>query len=321
MEILKHKAMEPRRTKALAVLLGSLLLISATLAWIGRPETRLVVDKDLFAVKETEKINRVLMVRKSDTVDLTFDGSWTVNGKWDADLQMIKVLMAALRQIVPHRPVAASRVDTVNKQLGERGTRVVLSDSDGTEMKLIAGGNSAKSEAWFRKEGEEQPYVVIIPGYRVYVSGIFEMDASGWRNKRIFDFNWRNFKSLTASYAKEPKAGFRVEMKQRYFGIQDMAEVDTTKLNDYLDAVSLLLATRFVTRPEPMADSIVRTSAVARIDIRDIADRIYSLELFAPRKDDDEVFGRLADGQVVAFDRSDVIGIVRRRGWFEVNER
>lgn len=318
---MKHKDMEPRRTKALALLLVSLMLLSATLAWLGRPEARLVVDKELFSVKETEKINRVLMIRKTDTVDLTFDGSWTVNGKWDADIQMIKVLMAALRQIEPHRPVAASRVDTVNRQLHERGTRVLLSDTDGMEMRIIAGGNAAKSEAWFRKEGDERevPYVVVIPGYRVYVSGIFEMDASGWRNKRIFDFNWRNFKSLTATYPKEPKAGFRVEMKQRYFGIQDMEEADTAKLNDYLDAVSLLLATRFVNRTEPVADSIVRTSPVARIDIRDIADRIYTLELFAPRKNDNEVFGRLADGQVVAFDRPDVIGIVRRRGWFEAS--
>lgn len=312
--------MDPRRTKALAVSLVVLLMLSAALTWFGRDDAQLVVDKQLFAVDDTEKVNRVTMTSSTDTVDLTFDGKWSVNGKWDADIQMIKVLMATLRQIEPHRPVAAARVDTVNKQLNGRGTKVMLAFADGSERAFIVGGNQAKSEAWFRKEGEQQPYIVIIAGYRVYVSEIFEMDASGWRNKRVFDFNWRNFKSLTASYPKEPKAGFGVEMKQRYFGIRDMEKVDTTKLNDYLDAVSLLMAKRFVEKAEPVADSIVRGSAVARIDILDIADRKYTLELFAPRRNDAEVFGRLADGQVVTFDRADIVEIVRRRAWFEARK-
>lgn len=309
--------MDSKRNKILALGLIALILISAALAWVGRKEDRIVIDRDTFAMDETEKINRVTLVRPADTIDLSFDGTrWSVNERWDADIQMIKVLMATLGQAEPHRPVAASRVDTVNAQLALRGTRVTLFMSDGSQRGFVAGGNAGKSEAWFRQEGETQPYIMIIPGYRVYVSGIFEMGTSGWRNKRIFDFNWRNFKSLTANYPREPKAGFSVEMKQRYFGIRDLKEADTTKLNDYLDAVSLLLARRYVDRVEPVVDSLLRQGPVARIEIRDIADRTYSLELFAPRKQDEEVFGRLADGQVVAFDRPDIVGIVRRRNYF-----
>ncbi len=41
-----------------------------------------------------------------------------------------------------------------------------------------------------------------IPGYRVYVSGIFELDESGWREKRVFAFNWQNFQKLDAHFPK-----------------------------------------------------------------------------------------------------------------------
>ncbi|MBL7852591.1 MAG: DUF4340 domain-containing protein [Cyclobacteriaceae bacterium] len=304
--------MDPRRNKWLAASLVALLLLSAGLAWISREEEKPVVERDAFAIIETEKVNRVTMARATDTVNLVYDGTrWTANGK-DADVQMVKVLMATLRQAEPHRPVAARVVDTVRAQLGRRGTRVTVQQNDGTTLSFTAGGNRGKTEAWFMKAGEPQPYIMIIPGYRVYVSGIFELDASGWRNKRIFDFNWRNFKSLTATYPKEPASGFTVEMKQRYFGIRGLDPVDTTKLNDYLDAVSLLMANRFVAgsgTPE-------LGEPVARIHILDIADRSYSLELFAPAGQDPEAFGRLADGQVVAFDRSDIAAIVRRKGWF-----
>ena len=271
-----------------------------------------MIDENAFAVVETEKVNRVTLTRATDTVSLVYDGSrWSVNGR-DADVQMIKVLMATLRQARPHRPVATRITDTVKVQLARRGTRVSVEQSDGQRLSFVAGGNRGKTEAWFMNEGEEQPYIMIIPGYRVYVSGIFELDEGGWRNKRIFDFNWRNFKSLTASYPKEPASGFTVEMKQRYFGITGLDPVDTTKLNDYLDAVSLLLAKRFVSA----SDTVGRGAAVARLEIFDIADRRYALDLFAPKGEEPEAFGRLGDGQWVAFDRADVAAIVRRKGWF-----
>jgi hypothetical protein len=305
--------MDPRRNKQLAVSLGVLLMVSAGLSWFSREEERPAVDRDAFALIETEKVNRVTLTRASDTVTLAYDGArWTVNGR-DADVQMIKVLMATLRQAEPHRPVAARMIDTVNAQLARRGTRVTVEQNDGTTLTFLAGGNRGKTEAWFVKSGEAQPYIMIIPGYRVYVSGIFELEAAGWRNKRIFDFNWRNFKSLTASYPKVPTSGFTVEMKQRYFGIRGLDPVDTTKLNDYLDAVSLLLAKRFVTGT---VDTVKRGAPVARVEILDIADRRYSLELFAPVGDEAEAFGRLPDGQWVAFDRADIAALLRRRGWF-----
>ncbi len=293
--------------------MGALLVVSVGLFWLLRDEERPVVDRDAFTVMETEKVNRVTLSRASDTVTLAYDGTrWTANGR-EADLQMIKVLMATLRQAEPHRPVAARMTDTVKSQLNRRGTAVTVVQNDGTTFSFLSGGNRGKTEAWFLKSGETQPYIMIIPGYRVYVSGIFEMDAGGWRNKRIFDFNWRNFKSLNATYSKEPAAGFTVEMKQRYFGIRGLDPVDTTKLNDYLDAVSLLLAKRFVTAS---ADTVKRGDPVARIEIRDIADRSYSLDLFAPVGEDPEAFGRLSDGQLVAFERADIAAIVRRKGWF-----
>jgi hypothetical protein len=158
--------------------------------------------------------------------------------------------------------------------------------------------------------------VVIIPGYRVYVSGILQLPEGGWRNKRIFEFNWRNFKSLEAVYPGERGQGFRIEMKKRYFGIDGMERVDTTKLNDYLDDVSLLLATRFVDPGDKIADSVMTKGPTARIAIQDIANRTYTLELFAPRKNDVEVYGRMADGQVVAIDRDAISAIARRRTYF-----
>lgn len=305
-------AMESNRIKYLSLSLIILMIISASLFFFNRKEEAPSVDPTLFAVAETEKISSVQLITGRDTVDLAFDGSkWKVNKRWDADLQMIKVLMATVRQMVPHRPVAAAIRDSAVSRLSASGTRVILSEAGMPMMEFIAGGNRQQSESWFLKAGDVQPMIMIIPGYRVNVSGIFQLNADGWRNKRVFDFNWRNFKSLTATYPKEGNQGFRVELKDRYFGIAGMQKVDTTKLNDYLDAVSLLMARRFV---EGRAEG--EKDILAMIEIHDIANRTYTLELFKPGEKSDDVFGRVGKAEWAAFDPEVVPYLVRRRSYF-----
>ncbi len=309
--------MEANKSKYLALSLGVLIMFSAALFFLTREDERPEIDQNYFAIGDTEEINHIRLTSSTDTVDLAFDGSqWRVNGKWQADIQMIKVLMATLRQAVPHRPVALAQKDTVKKQLARTGTRVFIEEGEGPPISFMAGGSVNKNESWFLKEGDDQPYVMIIPGYRVYVAGILQMDASGWRNKRIFDFNWRNFKTLTSTYPQEPAAGFSIEMKQRYFGIVGMQQVDTTKLNDYLDAVSLLMAKRFLDSKLPGVEQLLTKTPLARVEIKDIADRTYSLELFLPEDADRVVYGRTSDGQIVAFEREEISSIVRRRTYF-----
>jgi hypothetical protein len=302
----------------LTVSLIVLIVLSAVLFFFGRDESRPEIKRDYFKAKNSEKVDHVTLQSPRGNVDLRFENKhWRVNEKWDADMQMIKLFFATLSQTEVRRPVANNIRDSIAQRLGNVGTHVQLFEDGKVVSDFMAGGNEAKTESWFMKVDEQQPYVVIIPGYRVYVSGIVELEAGGWRNKRIFDFYWGNFKSLRASYMREPTQDFEIELKGAYFGIKNMQKVDTAKLNSYLDAVSLLFATRYVPAGKPVADSLAKAQPAARIDIRDIADRTYSIELFTPRKNDNEVYGKTADGEIVAFSKNAVAEIVRRRDYFK----
>jgi hypothetical protein len=301
----------------LVIILAVLCATSMMLFVASRRERPAKTDPDLFKVATTEKIDRVVLKRKEQSITLSFEnGKWRVNEKWDADARMIKVFFATMSQIEPRRPVAATMADSVTRELDRNGVHVVLSETGIEKASFIAGGNSIKTEAWFLKDGDTQPYVMTIPGYRVYVSGIFELDESGWRNKRIFEFNWRNFRSLTATYATEKNQNFDIEMKDGYFGIKNLTEVDTTKLNNYLDAVSLLFAIRFLPAGNATTDSLAAARPSANITITDIGKRVYTLDLFAPRKRNDEIYGRLGSGEFVVLADNDVAEIMRRRDYF-----
>lgn len=293
--------------------------VSASLFFFTR-ESKPDIDKDLFRIPELEKIDAVILTSPQSKVTLKFDNNrWRVNDTWEADAQMIKVLFATLRQVEPRRPVSASLQDSVRQLLERRGIRVSLSEQGVERASFIVGGNDLKTEAWFLRSGENQPYVMNIPGYRVYVAGVFELTQSDWRNKRIFDFNWRNFKSLVAAYPKEPKQGFEIIMQQGSFGIRDLEATDTARLNTYLDHVSLLFASHFIERGNSRIDSLVSTPPAAHIEINDIANRSFSLDLFAPGKTDREVYGRLGDGQIVSLEKNQIAEIVRKKDYFRPN--
>ncbi len=300
-----------------AITLGILLAISAILFFVTR-ESPSDINRDYFRIDGLEKIDQVEFKSGDGNVVLQFeDGRWRVNGKWDADAQMIKVLFATLQQMEPRRPVAAALRDSVRNELEQKGTVVSLFEKGQKRAAFLAGGNSLKTDAWIMKGSDSQPYVTVIPGYRVYVSGILEMKAGGWRNKRIFDFNWRNFKSLSTTYPGDQKQNFEIEMLEAIPSIKKMDAVDTAKLNSYLDDLSLLFATRFIA-PGARADSLSNAVPAARIEIKDIGNRIYALELFSPRKKDVEIYGRIADEQMVTLAKSKVAAIMRKRDYFQL---
>ena len=309
--------MQQNRNKLLAISFTVLVAASLSLFFFTREEAKPEIDLDYFKIADTETINQVVLSHSETTVQLKFvNNGWRVNNTWDADMQMIKVLMAVLKQVEPQRPVAASKRDSIVQWLEKNGTRVTIWQGDEKKLSFLAGGNAGHTEAWFLKEGELQPFTMIIPGYRVYVAGILELEVGGWRNKRIFDFNWRNFRSLTAVYPKEPRQSFEIEMKEGFPQIKNMAGVDTAKLNTYLDEVSLLFASRYVISAQPGIDSVTALTPGVRIEIKDVASRSYVLELFTPRKQDVEVYGRVGDSTVVALPRDKVAEIVRRRDYF-----
>lgn len=310
--------MSANRNTALLISLASLVMVSSLLFILTGRRSERAVDPDYFRTVASENIDRVLLKRQGKEVELSFTNNrWRVNNTWDADNQMIKVLFATLRQAEPRRPVAAALRDSVCASLERNGVLVTVFTQGQEQMRFFAGGNTLKTETWFWKGGESEPYLMVIPGYRVFVAGILELDESGWRNKRIFDFNWRNFKSFSAYYNSDPAQNFQLEFDRDRVVMRHEDAADTAKLNGYLDAVSLLFARRFIDAQDPHADSVVKTGPLAKLEIRDIADRAYVLELFRPSPRSQEVIGRLGDGQRVALDKADVAELVRKRDYFK----
>lgn len=308
--------MQERKNKWQLIILVILIGLTSLAYWVTQKGEGDEVDKNIFRNYDLKTISEVILESPSGKVSLKYSGSrWKLNDQYNASPDMVEVLFATLQQAEPKRPLASALRDSVTTVLAEKGVKVSLLAAGIPEAIFYAGGNSQKTQAFFMDGTERLPYLMTIPGYRVYVSGIFELDESGWRDKFVFGFNWRNFQSLDVRFPGNPEADFVVAMENNYFSVQGLQSVDTTRLNDYLDDISLLTVDEYA-RENTSFDSLATGDPILKVSVKDIGRKEYVLEIYPGTGDKARYPGRINGSQWAFFGKTKVSGIIRRRDFF-----
>lgn len=297
------------------LLISLIVLLAITVGyWASTQNKNSSADADLFQVEDLTLIDRVIFEKGGQQFELKFDGiRWKVDEE-QADQGLVDVLFATLKQAKPLRPVARTLQDTVQSLLRSEGIKVSLFVETETELTFLAGGNSRKSQSYFQKENDAV-YIMTIPGYRVYTSGIFELDKFGWKDKHVFQLNWRNFKSLESKSSRSSNDDFDVKFIDGYFSIDGMVAVDTTKLNDYLDAVSLLTVDEYAVN-QKVTDSLMNLPPDLRIHVSDVAGKEHTLELYFSPAAMGNITGIINSTQLALFNRKRLESILKNRAYF-----
>ena len=295
-----------------------LTTITAALWFLRNRDVRVESDKSLFNNFDVQSIDQVTLKSSREQVTLKYDGSrWKVNEQYAADPAMIEVMFATILQAEPKRPVPTVQQDSIGSLLRNTGTQVTLQAAGAPLVTFSAGGNAARTQAYFLRNDQTTPYVMVIPGYRVYVSGIFELNESGWRDKRIFAFNWRlNFQELETTFSGSKSDNFKVALKDQMLTVQGLNVVDSARLNQYLNDVSQLAADEYVAA-NVMLDSLSTTQPVISVSVRDVG-RNYSVQFFRYTDNQGRIAGLVNGKEWAMFSRQSVTGISRPRRFFEV---
>lgn len=291
-----------QRQKNIRGIILSGLLLTLVLGWYGWQyisEAGARADRKKFSLPDATHISKVELRSGLDTVDLHYDGTrWLVNQTWPADRQMVTVFFATLAQVETKRKIEAARADSVQAVIRQEGVNVRLVDTDGGTTELWV---SSGTPTYIMNEQYPIPELVTLPGYRVDVSAIFGQTTNDWRDKRIFNFNWQNFKSLRATFPS-PEDNFVIQSVNGAFSVEGMP-TDTARMNEYLDAVSLLQADRILS-PDRARDSVMQqTPARVNIVVEDLAGRQYPLEIWPNPEQPRLKIGRW-QGDWVRFDDS-----------------
>jgi hypothetical protein len=303
---------QSRRNKRRLIFFIALIGVTILTAFLLDKSDRAAVDKNVFRKVDLEAVDRIVIQNPSDTVDLQFQNSrWRVNNKFPADRNMVTLLFATLKQVEPKREVTSG--DSLSAMF-EKGHRVTLFSGGNAVQSLHAVGNSAKTQSLFKDPTTGKIYLVTIPGYRVYVSGIFELDAGGWRDKMIYgSFNWRNFQGLEVEFTEKPAENFRVQAEGTgLFGITGV-KTDTAKLNTFLDEVSLLTVNEYP-QSVSLRDSLTQVKPFMNIIITDITGKQHTLRIF--RENQDGILGLFMENEPVLFSPERIRNIIRPKSYF-----
>ena len=168
-----------------------------------------------------------------------------VNDAYAADPEKIKILFAAVNRAVPKRRFRELS-DSIASSFQKEGVTVKFFEGTKLIRSFQAAGNQSKHETYFRDVDAPEFFQMTIPGYRTYLFTLFDTTPEIWRELRIFDFNWRNFSGMEVLFSARPDENFEVALEDGFFVVKDLKATDTTRLNSYLDAVSLLKADSFI---------------------------------------------------------------------------
>ncbi len=307
--------MQEKKNKQRLVLLLALIVITAMAFVWARGSGNSAIDKDVFRKADLQTVDRVLMIGKGDTVEISYrSGRWMVNGIYAADQNLVTVLFATLRQAEPKRPVSASMKDSVASQMQNEATRVMLYSRGEKLMNFQAGGNETQTQSLFRDETTGEIYVMTIPGYRVYVSGIFGLDENGWRDKFLLaSYNWRNFQLMQIDFADKPTERYQIQINNGTLQIPGL-DADTAKLNKFVNDFSLIQVDRYETAAH-VADSLTLVKPSVVFTLQDVAGQITTLALFPGNKR--QTPGLLNNDQAVFFNSRQISEILRPKSFFK----
>ena len=298
-------------TPYLVSLLALLALCAVLAFW---PTTRsATVNPNIYKVSDQTKIDRVVFASPTDTVEVAYlEQRWKVNGRHKADRNLITALFATVYQAIAKREVAPSLADSVARLVASEGTYVSLFEQGELRKAFWVHGSPATNETWFQLDGGK-PHVVTIPGYRVYIASVFQLGEDVWRDKRVFDINWQNFRVCESAFLAAPADGFSVRLVGAALEVPDVPALDTARVASYLDAVSLLMAERFVSKLTPPWDSLARTQPFHRTVLTDVAGRQHLLELFAPLPEQRSLLAQNGQGEYMLIAFQDARAILVRK--------
>lgn len=266
------------REKYLWMSLISLVAISLAIGYLSSNDQRISIEP--FWRYGSNPVNRIIISKGSLQSDLIFQsGVWMVGDSLPANPDRISVFLAAIARAQGRRYAPTEQEDSLSQLILKQGVKVEIFSGDQKQTEFTAFGNLEKQETWFFKDGSA-PVQVSIPGYRTYLFSAFDVDPNHWKDLRVFDFNWRNFSGFNVEFPGKESAGFSIEPADGWFGIAGINRVDTSKINDYLDAVSLLKADEFKASSGPLLDSLQKSNPVAILSAKETSGVVHRLRLF-----------------------------------------
>ena len=193
-----------------------LVIVLAIIAiFIYFSQSKSTYKKELrdFAVADTASIDKIFLVDKENYEVLLErnDGSWTLNGKYQARQDFVNLLLKTIKRVYVKAPVAKSGMEYIIKNLSTKSTKIeIYQNGELTKTYFIGGPTQDQHGTFMLLKNSSKPFVVSIPGFRGYLSTRYNTNYYQWRSQVIFINKYPDIKSITINNIEKPTQSFKI---------------------------------------------------------------------------------------------------------------
>lgn len=262
----------------------------------------LSIDELKFSVTDTAALDQIIITGNEFTNVLSKgSGEWKVNDTYSLDPSMHKVLMSVLNQVRVKRTVPKTDLKKISEDILNNGFKIEIISSSERNRVFYAGGNGI-SLSYFMGE-DEVPYIVHLPGYESYVTGIFEVAENDWRDRLIFKTSWLGIKSLDLFYPGNTTHNISIRAENNLYTVTGITQLDTARLMGFLDKISYFYTDQYIDAGQVEAyDSLKKTKPFALFEVNSLGmEEPVKIKFYPQIPDDNVIMGVLKDEQMCLF--------------------
>lgn len=288
-------------------LILALLAANLVVSRVGFQNSSLSFDPARFTVSDTSTIAEVTFSGKDGDISLKRDGgTWTVNQTYPVDEGLRRLLFSILTRIEVKR--------IAQTEVMEGSTQVKIAGDQPMEFEVF--GNPTRTKTYFSAQGKT--YEVELPGYRDYLGSIFELSKSQWRDRLLFDGNWRSIQRLTLNYSDDKK-DVDIRFQDQFFVVEGITEIDSNKVVNYLNQFDRFQVNELIDLSKlPDYQALAQTEPMAILTIESIHYSTRFSLSFYPMKETDRI-GLIATstGDWAVVDRKRISNLLVETDFFQ----
>jgi hypothetical protein len=253
------------------VLLGISLFLIILNLWLFNLKPALVslnFDPDLFMIRDTTQIEKFQFHSKILDHYFSRQEGWKINNKFPSDPNLRKMLFTVSSRVKVSRALTGNEKEQLLKRNEEMGTSVILT-VDGDERSYSVVGNANKTKTYFIEN--QEVYQVDIPGYQDFLASIYELKRDQWRDRLVFNGNWRTIQKMEVIYPEKSDKNLLIRFKETFYEVDDLTQIDSSAVVAYLNQFEYMQANERISFGfSPAYDSLAQTPPEVIISLLDI---------------------------------------------------
>ena len=255
------------KNRILLYILGILILLNLALAFYKPSNSKLNYRPDRFAIADTTLIDEIEIIHNDEVIKLDRLSRFKVNGVYNTDQSMLALIFAVFNRVQVGKKITKGSIAEITSDSVHYAKINLLVDGEFQSFEMY--GNATRTRTFF-VEGDDA-YEMEIPGYRDFVGGIFLINETQWRDRMIFNGNWRSIQKLSAKYPDDPQLDFQIIFNEYFFTIDGEPELDSGIVVDFLNDFEYFTADDRISNGDQLVfDSLARMTPELVIELDDI---------------------------------------------------